>query len=493
MNKLHAMAAVAIIAASLGSTIVLSVGGLGAGFTNAYGQPSTPSVAEVDSNPNGASYEEWSMRYWKWILAIPSDMNPIFSDNQENCDENQTEESVWFLLGPGPDNDGNVYQCAVPEGRSLFMPMLSNYCAEAVTGPLNTDEALAECREPMDSVTELKVEIDGTMVEGLEDNRVTTDFFEVQLPELNLFAGDSTEQMISDGYWMMIEPLPAGNHEIHIRAVQQDDSTVEDQVNPSTPVITEFAYCVNVGGDSPPENCAIKSLGTTTINPATGIEQDLEGEADLEDEGEAMEEGESPVAEQQQQPSGCLIATAAFGSELTPQVQYLRNFRESYILSTTTGSAFMNTFNSVYYSFSPQVADYEREQPWLQQTVKTAIYPLFGILGVTEKAFWAANGGELGSVVAGATASLMIGAVYVSPIVATAKPLQRRISLNKKTIIILASIVAAALAVLGIATATGAFLEFATAGFVIVMTAVSGLMASKLWWKLARQIKGSRK
>ncbi|MCI0559335.1 MAG: hypothetical protein MN733_12645, partial [Nitrososphaera sp.] len=57
-----------------------------------------------------------------------------------------------------------------------------------------------------------------------------------------------------------------------------------------------------------------------------------------------------------EQPSGCLIATAAYGSELTSEVQYLRNFREQYVLSTASGSAFMNSFNSIYYSFSPQVA-----------------------------------------------------------------------------------------------------------------------------------------
>ena len=73
----------------------------------------------------------------------------------------------------------------------------------------------------------------------------------------------------------------------------------------------------------------------------------------------------SSTTQSPQLPSGCLIATAAFGSELTPQVQYLRNFRDHYILSTASGSAFMNTFNSIYYSFSPQVADYEREQPLL--------------------------------------------------------------------------------------------------------------------------------
>ena len=45
------------------------------------------------------------------------------------------------------------------------------------------------------------------------------------------------------------------------------------------------------------------------------------------------------VAEMKPQPkSGCLIATVAFGSELSPQVQFLRNFRDNRILSTVSGS-----------------------------------------------------------------------------------------------------------------------------------------------------------
>ena len=113
--------------------------------------------------------------------------------------------------------------------------------------------------------------------------------------------------------------------------------------------------------------------------------------------------------------SGCLIATAAFGSELTPQVEYLRNFREHYILATASGSAFMQTFNAIYYSFSPQVADYEREQPWLQQTVKLLLYPLFGILALSENAHDLVGGGETGAILAGATASALIGSVYIAP------------------------------------------------------------------------------
>src|SRR5437867_10377054 len=76
--------------------------------------------------------------------------------------------------------------------------------------------------------------------------------------------------------------------------------------------------------------------------------------------------------------SKCLIATAAFGSELSPQVQFLRNFRDYKILSTVSGSSFMNVFNAWYYSFSPYVANYEREQPWLQQTVRVGMFPLLG-------------------------------------------------------------------------------------------------------------------
>ena len=113
-------------------------------------------------------------------------------------------------------------------------------------------------------------------------------------------------------------------------------------------------------------------------------------------------------------PSGCLIATAAFGSELTPQVQYLRNFRDGFVMKSQSGSAFMDAFNGVYYSFSPQVADYERQHPALQTTVRGLIYPLLGILTLSEWAHHAA-GGEYGTMVAGMVASGLIGATYLWP------------------------------------------------------------------------------
>ena len=79
---------------------------------------------------------------------------------------------------------------------------------------------------------------------------------------------------------------------------------------------------------------------------------------------------------------GCLIATAAFGSELAPQVQMLREIRDNKILGTTSGTAFMTGFNQFYYSFSPTIADWERENPIFQDAVKIIITPLLTSLSI---------------------------------------------------------------------------------------------------------------
>ena len=79
---------------------------------------------------------------------------------------------------------------------------------------------------------------------------------------------------------------------------------------------------------------------------------------------------------------GCLITTAAFGSELSPQVQQLRELRDNTILNTKSGMAFMTTFNQFYYSFSPTVADFEREQPIFKEVVKITLTPMLTSLSI---------------------------------------------------------------------------------------------------------------
>jgi len=83
---------------------------------------------------------------------------------------------------------------------------------------------------------------------------------------------------------------------------------------------------------------------------------------------------------------GCLIATAAFGSEMAPQVQFLREIRDNTVLQTESGTSFMAGFNQFYYSFSPAIADYERENPAFKEAVKLMLTPLLTSLTLLQYA-----------------------------------------------------------------------------------------------------------
>lgn len=79
---------------------------------------------------------------------------------------------------------------------------------------------------------------------------------------------------------------------------------------------------------------------------------------------------------------GCLIATAAYGSEMSPQVQQLRELRDNVVLKTESGNSFMTSFNEFYYSFSPTIADLERQNPIFKEAVKITITPLLTTLSI---------------------------------------------------------------------------------------------------------------
>ena len=79
---------------------------------------------------------------------------------------------------------------------------------------------------------------------------------------------------------------------------------------------------------------------------------------------------------------GCLIATATYGTELAPQVQQLRELRDGTLLQTNSGISFMTGFNQFYYSFSPTIADWERQNPVFREAVKLAITPLITSLSI---------------------------------------------------------------------------------------------------------------
>ena len=103
-------------------------------------------------------------------------------------------------------------------------------------------------------------------------------------------------------------------------------------------------------------------------------------------EKKVVEETVVATQESTEEGGGCLIATATYGSEFAPQVQQLREIRDNQLMNTESGSAFMSTFNELYYTFSPTIADMERESPIFKEIVKAGLTPMLSTLAIMENA-----------------------------------------------------------------------------------------------------------
>lgn len=60
----------------------------------------------------------------------------------------------------------------------------------------------------------------------------------------------------------------------------------------------------------------------------------------------------------------------------------LRELRDAQIMNTQFGSMFLLGFNQFYYSFSPTIADMERQNPVFKEFVKITITPLLATLSL---------------------------------------------------------------------------------------------------------------
>jgi len=123
-----------------------------------------------------------------------------------------------------------------------------------------------------------------------------------------------------------------------------------------------------------------KTPGSTTIlppEPEMDPEPGVDFDVMLDPESQALQI-DPPEG------GGCLIATATYGSELSPQVQMLREIRDNMVLQTQSGDAFMTGFNQLYYSFSPTIADWERQNPAFKELVKLTITPMITSLSILD-------------------------------------------------------------------------------------------------------------
>ncbi len=206
--------------------------------------------------------------------------------------------------------------------------------------------------------------------EAFESNDTTLkEFFKPRLDKYHELDDGIKFDILSEEYRQI-----AGNNGLEIIATQTLNSNI---VKFKQTILegTNFHYIISYA--NMPEHFDVGLVGFNSIIDSFLITQ-YTASSNTNPEGEVIVLDDKNFNETEN--GGCLIATATFGTEMAPQVQFLREIRDNIVLQTESGTSFMTTFNQFYYSFSPTIADYERENPIFKEGVKLAITPLLASL-----------------------------------------------------------------------------------------------------------------
>jgi len=190
----------------------------------------------------------------------------------------------------------------------------------------------------------------------------------------------------------------------------------------------------------------------------------------------------SPPITVEAKPKRCLVATAAYGTELAGPVAFLRSFRDDIVMKTRAGKCFMESFNVWYYAWAPYVAQAEWSCEPLRHAVKYALYPLIGVLHVASAAYQPLSfSPEAGVIVAGLVASALIAIVYLTPITIASALLTRRAPSPKATKLATATWSASLIATcLGDMAKASSALLISTPALVLSTMALTSILITKL-------------
>jgi len=195
-------------------------------------------VFAIDSYPYGLSYEDWTIKSWQWLLSIPVGINPA-ENTSARCEEGQGNLPVFFLPGAG----GAVVErtCTVPAERAILIPVSSVECSFAEQSGTSEEELHTCAEEDQSSNPILFLSVDGRQIQQFEKYRVHSRAFNVTFPENAIFGAEAgPSRAVSDGYWIILKPLPVGEHEILFK---------ESLTNPITGILLfaqETKYHLNV-------------------------------------------------------------------------------------------------------------------------------------------------------------------------------------------------------------------------------------------------------
>lgn len=193
-------------------------------LTLTVGTAAEAQVVPNDAIVDGKTIGEWSAEWWKWLLPIPIAQNPARDPDGSRANTAQPNGSVFLLTKGYQWNVRGTRTFTVPEDKYLFVPLLSNYNDCIDTPPPCEVEQLRDLtKASVDLINELHATIDGVPVSDLFSHRAVSPVFGINFVSADNLLSDGLghpfvgldDPMVSDGYYLMIAPLPPGSHVIN--------------------------------------------------------------------------------------------------------------------------------------------------------------------------------------------------------------------------------------------------------------------------------------
>ena len=165
-----------------------------------------------NSKPFGLTYSQWTVKWWQWLLSIPIPKNPALDMTGMHVSENQFDSNVWFLAGTF--GGSAVRSCKIPLGKAILLPVINYQCSFADDPTVTTEAELRlRCGKEIEDIKNLSFGINELFLEDLPRYRTRSPLFDVSLVEDNVLGvGICNTKMVSDGYWILVKPLPIGQH-----------------------------------------------------------------------------------------------------------------------------------------------------------------------------------------------------------------------------------------------------------------------------------------
>jgi hypothetical protein len=203
------------------AVLVLLVAGMGL-------QLAMPNQAYSNGFPALTDYAGWSAVWWQWALPIPTPINPLLDDH--NTAVNQAGP-VWFLAGNWDTGSANR-NVIIPADKYIFFPIVNTFAGNDPPAANTPHETVEHWRTVVFNIMQpfgsnLFCELDGDAVVLNPKTpivRTQSPTFDFILPEDNIFGtniygpGNVYTDNVSDGYWVMLPPLPQGFHTLHFAA-----------------------------------------------------------------------------------------------------------------------------------------------------------------------------------------------------------------------------------------------------------------------------------